>query len=282
MLRDDGPSEEFQRSAAFYGINFIRAGQLRTFDAYWSQIIAVSLPSVSDYDQISNELRAYCLLMDDDAYAPIDINTNKTIRDIFNKVKQSKDQLTRACRGFERTMKITLNDLINSAFKESLPNPTIMRDKTVELLTSKVSRQFQFSSHYRHPTDMRHMIGDTSPHLLHSDLPMAMSFVPQSTPGENGADTSSTHDTFTTSSVPVATMPTVTTSSTESMTPIPTSPESVTSAETTTLVEQTSPQSVMSSTTEKPTSELPGIIPDALNVNRNSLGRFTEWKQRTD
>ena len=46
MLREDGPSKQFQRSAAFYGINFMRASQLRTFDAYWSQIIAVTLPSV--------------------------------------------------------------------------------------------------------------------------------------------------------------------------------------------------------------------------------------------
>ena len=141
MLRGDGPSEEFQRSAAFYGINYMRAGQMRTFDAYWFQIIAVSLLSVSDYDQISNELRAYCRLMDD-AYAPIDINTNKTIRYIFNKVKQSKDQLIRACRGFEPPMKITLNDLVNSAFKESPLNPTIMREKAVEPLTSKVTCQF--------------------------------------------------------------------------------------------------------------------------------------------
>ena len=55
------------------------------------------------------------------------------------------------------------------------------------------------------------------------------------------------------------------------MTPTPTSPESVTSTETTILTEQTSSQSVMSSTTEKLTSESPEIIPDALNVNRNSL-----------
>ena len=79
-------------------------------------------------------------------------------------------------------MKITLNDLINSAFKESLPNPTIMSDKTVELLTSKVSRQFQFSGSYGHLTDMRHMIDDTPPHLPHPDLPKTRSFVPQYIP----------------------------------------------------------------------------------------------------
>ena len=82
-----------------------------------------------------------------------------------------------------------------------------MRDKTVELLTSKINRQFQFSSHYRHLTDMRHIIGDTPPHLPHSDLPMAKSFVLRSTAGENGDDTSSTGQVTTTPSVPVTRYP---------------------------------------------------------------------------
>lgn len=164
LMRDDGPSEQFQKSAAFYGLQVQRTGQLRTFDAIWNQLIVIQLPRASDYQQITEELHTYCLMMDAESYLPLDIHTNMTINQKVDEIRKTTGALQKSCRSFERTMKTKLTSMLNSAFKESLPNPSITRDSTVDLLTGNLDRNYEFSAQ-----DIHELLRNKRPNGLLSD-----------------------------------------------------------------------------------------------------------------
>ena len=79
LMRDEGPTEEYQQKSAFYGIQYTKFGQLRTFDAAWNQILIINLPTFADYAPLLQELRTYCYMMTDTNFGPVDNITDKQL-----------------------------------------------------------------------------------------------------------------------------------------------------------------------------------------------------------
>ena len=144
LMRDEGPTEEYQQKSAFYGVQYTKFGQLRTFDAAWNQILIINLPTFADYAPLLEELRTYCYMMTDANFGPVDYITGKRL-EVPKEAASAHAELIKSCRGYERTMRNTLKELLLSAFNESLPNPTAPNHEIVNTITSKTDREFKLN-----------------------------------------------------------------------------------------------------------------------------------------
>ena len=144
LMRDEGPTEEYQQKSAFYGVQYTKFGQLRTFDAAWNQILIINLPTFADYAPLLQELRTYCYMMTDTNFGPVDYLTGKQLG-VPPEATSAHAELIKSCRGYERTMRNTLKELLFSAFNESLPNPTAPNHEIVNTITSKTDQDFKLN-----------------------------------------------------------------------------------------------------------------------------------------
>lgn len=171
--KDEGPSEAFQKSSAFYGLQLTKFGTLRTFDTLWSQIILINLPRYSDYEPLLNELKAYCFSLNEDSFGPVDIITGKRVN-VPEAAIAAHGQLIKACRGFERTMQNTVKNLLHSAFSETLSNARAPNDAIVDLITSKTERDYKL--------DVRTLdVSQLDIHRQHQVRNMSMMNIPSTT-----------------------------------------------------------------------------------------------------
>ena len=65
--------------------------------------------------------------------------------DVPKEAASAHVELVRSCRGYERTMRNTLKELLFSAFNDSSPNPTAPNHEIVSTITSKTDRDFKIS-----------------------------------------------------------------------------------------------------------------------------------------
>ena len=115
-------SDDYHRNASFYGLQVVPRGELLTFQSYWDEVIVINLPQPSEYENFLSAINNYCNSMNTRQFQVYEQDLHLLVGRI-SRAEWIKREMRERCRRAKDEVRAVVTDLVDAAFKFSMPQP---------------------------------------------------------------------------------------------------------------------------------------------------------------